>query len=325
VEGAIFLLCLPVIVWFRFEKKMSQRFFEFLQLNAVSLLAGLALMCWFSFFAYDPAKLTRLSEVQFQLLHGISRIVERFHLSTAALAQHVLSPYAAKDSGMILGLLLAVWYFISVVANVSLIYAALIGYAIQQRLLPLSRNARLILLGYIFLNVLVTLGFLIDHMFLSKRYLVALSLILMLWVPFALERLASQWPQRKWLVSTVGTLVVLYALGGIFQFGYSKAYISQAGGWLAENVSGDANIYSNDELVMYYSKHFGNTIFEKVKNFTETDIAATGQWKQYDYLALRLNKHDVKQMAKTQEMNLSLLQEFSNKRGDKVIIYKVLH
>ena len=55
---------------------------------------------------------------------------------------------------------------------------------------------------------------------------------------------------------------ILSALGGIVDFGYSKAYIHTAGDWLAAHVPAKATLYANDYQLMYYSQHFGKRLFE---------------------------------------------------------------
>src|SRR5262249_12863607 len=164
-----------------------------------------------------------------------------------------------QDASLVFMMSIIMWYLVRVLTNLSLIYSVLVAYAIRRRLLRLSKSARLILLSYIVTNVLITSLFLAQHLFLSKRYLIALSLVLMLWVPFALDKLIQAWQSKEapaWLMPFVLSLLLITSLGGIFDFGYSKAYMRRAGDWLAENVPPTATLYSNDYQIMYYSQHF---------------------------------------------------------------------
>jgi len=80
----------------------------------------------------------------------------------------------------------------------------------------------------------------------------------------------------------------------------------------------------HDYQLMYYSRHFGFDIFTKAKSYTHISAIAHDQWKQYDYLALRLNKREEGETAAIlREINLSPVRVFSNKRGDRVAIYRV--
>ncbi len=149
----------------------------------------------------------------------------------------------------------------------------------------------------------------------------------MLWVPFALDRLIQSWQSKEtpaWLLPLVLSLMVIASLGGIFDFGYSKAYMRRAGDWLAANVPPSATLYSNDYQIMYYSQHFGNDIFQKVKEYNDPSILREGRWKNYDYVALRLDRKALVEKADVlQEIAPAPVQVFRNKRGDQVVIYKI--
>jgi hypothetical protein len=316
IEGTLFLLLMPLSVWFYSGKNFSQRLQMFSQLNMLTLLILLGLLMM-------PQHLGRLVEVRSQLSAGLQVVSQNFHVNAQALAQHVLKPDAVKDAGLVLFLLLLVWYGFNVVANLSLVYVFLIIYAWVKKALILDKSSQLVLWGYALVNVAVTAIFMTENMFISKRYLIALSLVLMLWVPFALEKLVQLRKQRAWLVTGVAVLMLANFLGAVINFGYSKTYIHAAGDWLAQNVPAQATLYSNDEQVMYYSRHFGDEIFAKAHIFADMSALTQGQWKQYDYLALRLNKLEAANVPA--EINVSPAKVFANRRGDEVVIYKILH
>ncbi len=321
VEGIIFLLFLPWVTWFCFAETVFKRAVLFLQLNIVTIVLGVALCIWV--LLHPQLQLSRLSEIQFQFWHGVNAAVTGFHTSAVALGKYVLSPYAAHDAGIILFLMLIIWHVQSVVTNVSSIYAVLIVYAWWKKLLNLDKPAQLVLYSYIIINIIITAIFLVEHMFFSKRYLIALSLILLFWVPFALENLIQQWSARKWPLILAMVFIIVSSLGGIFDFGHSKKYIYNAGEWLAEHAPPQAKIYSNNYQVMYYSNHFGNQIFIRAEKFSDINTIAHGEWKKYDYLALELRKNELGRYKNIlNEINLTPIQVFSNSHGDQVRIYR---
>lgn len=315
VEGLFFLVGLPFVAWLL----KGARWQSFLKLNTLAFIGLVMMAGWF--FLHPHASLQqagRLGDVQFQLVNGFTHTVQHFQVSTAALKQHVLNRYAAQDASMLLFLMLLSSYLVHIVSNLTFVYAALVVYAWCRRMPSLDTSARIIIWSYAAINIAVTAVFFAENMFLSKRYLLALSLTLMLWVPFALDNLAAQWSKRKWPIVLALFLVIVSGLGGIFEFGHSKKYLRDAGDWLAQNLPRDAKLYSNDYQVMYYSAHFGNDIFTKAREFTAQ--IPNDSWQQYDYVALRLDKSS----------NLAPLaafgapaQQFKNKRGDQVLIYKV--
>ncbi len=322
IEGAVFLLALPFAAWFEIKSTWLQRLRRFLRLNTITIFLGIVLLGWAM--VHPQQQLGRLNEIQFQLLHGVSALAATFNATAQALAHSVLSVYSARDAHLILTLMLVSWYTVSVSTNLSLIYTVLVVYAWWKKLARLDTAANITLWSYVVVNVFITAAFLVSHMFLSKRYLMALSLVLMLWVPFALDNLIQQWRVRKWPLILAAIFIVISAWGGIVGFGYSKQYIRQAADWLVVNAPPHAKIYSNDYQLLYHSNRFGNTIFIKGPEFADLAVIKKGKWRHYDYLALRFNKK-TKDSSITKEISLVPVKIFMNTRGDEVVIYKVVH
>ncbi|HLB43224.1 MAG TPA: hypothetical protein VJN02_10360 [Gammaproteobacteria bacterium] len=326
LEGAIFLFLLPFLSWMHFFS-LSERFKSFLKLNLLTIIICFVLIAWLLLYPQSSLeKFGRLNEIIHQVHHGLTIITNQFAESKVALAQYVLTGDSTKEAGSVLLMVMGTWYVVSVINNLSWIYSALLIYAWWRKVVTFSFSATLILSAYLGINILVTLSFLFERLFLSHRYLIALSLVFMLWIPFALEDLLQKYDQVKYrfVVYASIVLMVIASLGGIFDFGYSKTYIYEAGQWLAEHVPAQATLYSNDYQVMYYSHHFGNTIFQKVNTDTDVRIVSHGKWKQYDYLALRIKtKHTDEMSAILKEIHQAPVRIFNNKRGDRVEVYHI--
>ncbi len=322
IEGAVFLLLLPFVVFADARLTLIKRFTAFLQLNTLTLMGGVALFLWVML--HPQQELGRLTEIQFQFIHGLNEFIQAFQQTANALKMHVLSPFSTVDATWIAVGLFAIWYLFSVITNVSVIYAVLIMYVIfQSRISTFTQENRLVLVSYILINILITLFFLVDNLFLSGRYLIAISLVLMLWVPFALEDLILQWHTRKWPLMLAGLLIIIYGLSGVFSLGHSKKYIREGGDWLALHASANEKIYSNDYQLLYYSNHFGDSIFKIGPVFQNINQIANGKWKQYDYLALRISRGElVNNKSIAHEINLIPIIIFQNDRGDQVRIYQ---
>jgi hypothetical protein len=318
IEGVVFLLAIPFFALLLPLKHQAKCFF---MLNTPTILIAIALGAWLFVHPQAFAQLGRLPEVFQQLQHGIVMLGERYQANKVALVQHVLTPDSAREAGLILFLTLFAAYLVNVIANLSIPYLLLVLYAWWHRAAAFHKGVVWLLSSYLMVNVAVTLTFYIERLFLSKRYLIALSLVLMLWVPFALNTL---WQERRRLLLGLAALFIAAAgVSSIIDFGYSKSYIHDAGNWLAANVPAQAALYANDGLVMYYSGHFGDSIFTQMPKYAKLEKIAHGQWKHYDYLALRLNKHAKEETTVLQEINRQPIKIFSNVRGDKVIIYQV--
>ncbi|MEO8400838.1 MAG: hypothetical protein ABI597_03440 [Gammaproteobacteria bacterium] len=322
IEGAIFLLLLPMAVLFDVRNHLSVRVKAFFQLNALPIFATLGVITWL---IVNPLQqLGRLSEVQYQLVHGIGELVKRFTMAKDALALHVLSPFALHEAPIILVVMLIGWYVVNVISNLSIGYAGLVIYGWWKKTAKWNFETRLVMGSYIFVNVFITAIFLVDNLFLAKRYLIGLSLVLMLWVPFACESLLTQWKSRKWPVLLAAIFMLTYGLGGIVDFGYSKKYIRDAGDWLAVNTALDAKIYSNDYQLLYYANHLGNDIFSKGHEYEKLKAIDEGRWKQFDYLALRSRKkNSVNDESILKQITWAPIKVFENTHGDQVRVYQV--
>lgn len=326
IEGALFLLILPFLSWLYAGYSWQTRLRCFIELNLLTLMTCLIIIGWLLLHPqHTLAQLGRLSELTNQLQHGLAMIALQYQTLKTVLVEHVLNVYSQSDTALVLFFMFIGWYLVSVITNLSWVYSFLVIYAWWRR--AVSFSSSLVLSGYISVSALVTLAFLFEHLFLSKRYLIALSLILMFWVPFAVDDMLRKWQSKRYpiLFPFVVLFIFISSLGGIVSFGYSKAYIRYAGDWLAEHVPAQATLYVNDYQLMYYSQHFGDSIFQKNRLYADMNVIANEQWKQYDYLALRFDKKEKEKMALVlHEIPLQPIQTFTNQRGDQINIYKVL-
>ncbi len=324
IEGIIFLITLPFLSWLTPRISFSEKLQRFILLNLLIIIITFMAGGYLLFHPQPIDQLGRLADLSQQLQHGATLIVDRFTSMKIALSKYVLPTDSINDAGLVLILVFLGWYIISVINNLSWIYAFLVLYAWKNAVTSFKPSARLVLYGYLFTNIIITLFFLIERGFLSNRYLLALSFIFMLWVPFALNALIEQGSSlrhRLFLWFTL-FLIVLTSLGGIFDFGYSKTYIREAGHWLAVNTPPQAALFSNQYQVLYYSQRFGNRIFDTFRNYANTDLTDPTQWKKYDYFAFQFS-HNKNAPPFLHPMNLmKRLQVFQNQRGDRVEIYK---
>jgi hypothetical protein len=327
IEGAFFLIGLPFLIWINKDYSWRQRAKAFFMLNVSIVLIAFVLILWQFFHAQTAEKLGRVGEIFHHLRYGLSLLIDRYEASKAALVQYVLPPEGAADAGIVIFWVWIVWYLVNVGIALSWGYALLLLYACKTQTVKLTSSTSLVVWGYVGVNLIVTLGFLAEHLFVSLRYLIGLSLVLMLWLPFALDDLLLKWNSIRHRIFLIFVSLFIFssALGGIVEFGHSKFYIRSAGLWVAQAVPKQSKLYVNDFQLMYYTNHFGMDIFKVLPTYIKPDALIHGQWKQYDYLALRLRHEESGVMAEVmQELKgIQPLQEFSNKRGNRVVIYKI--
>lgn len=331
IEGAIFLLALPCLSLVSFQYPLRRRIIFFFNLNLLTLLIGIFLLAWL-FSHPNPqqmlSKLGRLSDIGIQIKDAVSLVIDRYQITKVALEQHVLTSDARSHSGLLLFLMLLIWYALSVISSLSIGYVLLILYVGCCKGVSFTTSAYRVLFSYIIINIAITSVFLFEHLFLSRRYLIALTLVGLVWVPFALQHLLSNWHEKfsRRMILVSGLFILISALGGILDFGSSKAFLRKAGDWLADNVPAKASFYTNDYQLIYYSKHFGNEVFKTHIIFRDIKTIAENRWQQYDYLAIRLRKKPEKDITLVlNEISLQPIHIFSNKQGDRVIIFRNSH
>jgi len=331
IEGLIFLACTPFIVWLLHGYSLRQRAKMFLMLYLpLILISCLLAIIWVLHSYSDISHTSRLNNFYRQISQAGATITYRFQASKQGLMQYVLPLESQANAGTIWVLTLISWYFVELISNLTPIYALLLIYAWLYRLPSsetyIQKNRAIVLITFVAINILITAGFFAEYLFLSKRYLLALSLTLMLWVPFALDHLFSLSTQRRYrfLTAFVSMIILVYAITALFHQRDSKLYLNQAGTWLAKHVPAHKTIYSNDLLLMYYSNHFGNTIFNYKLGERNWPSFSKGEWKQFDYLALRIDHHDESQAQSfIKQIPSQPVQTYHNQRGDKVLIYQM--
>lgn len=327
IEGAMFLLLLPFVTWFQKRYNLRQRARNFILLYLPVIILCGAIGFWLIIHPQQSLeKLGRVGELVNQFRHGLGIVIDRYHLAKSELGHSVLGAEAVDQAGIVIFCVWLVWYIISVIGNLSWIYALLALYAVRSRTIILRSTGPIILYWYVGINILVTGGFLAEHLFLSKRYLIALSLVLMLWVPFALNDIIRKWPsaRHRMILGGAAILIIASSLGGIIDFGYSKTYVREAGDWLTQHVPAEASLYSNDTQLMYYSNHYGDQLFSQRQAFADLQRIQQGKWNQYDYLALRFEKKNLADAVPLlNEIQPLLVATYKNRRGDRVVIYKI--
>ncbi|HEX2549292.1 MAG TPA: hypothetical protein VHM20_05645, partial [Gammaproteobacteria bacterium] len=214
IEGAIFLALIPLIAFFDWRTSFVIRIQSFFKLNLLSIIGVcfVAVLLWF----HPEESLGRFREINLQ---QASMFLTVLQTKSELLKTYILNKHAMIDPKIILFFTLLVWYLYSAISNVSWIYMILVVYAWSKKLLKMPPIMNMVIWSYLIINVALTFLFLSTNMFISKRYLVGQSLVLMLWVPFALQALFLQWRTRKLCVMLVLILLVISAASGLIEFG----------------------------------------------------------------------------------------------------------
>jgi hypothetical protein len=328
IEGAVFLMLVPLIAFFN-QGDWRSRLFAFGKLNIVSFVVMLVLAVGMVLHPQESMqRLGRLPELVTQFTHGLSLALQHYHKAQTDLVTYILPSEAARDASMVWGAVLVVLYSLNVLNNLSWMAAALVIYGWKAHVSRLfARSDKLVLRAYLLVNVGITLMFFSQRLFFSKRYLIALSLILLLSVPFALDKLlhaAVGTRRRRAAYVAMIAISVSAVLGVMTTVGTSRNYLVSAGSWIAENVPSESKMYINDVQLAYYSEHYGKNIFAAIESNKKLDAVLQTRLRGYEYAAFRLprNKNNAVAALMT-ELHAQVVQEFKNQSGDQVVIYRM--
>ncbi len=330
IEGAIFVCLLPLILLFQPKVSFGSRIINLLKAYSVQiiLVGGMLLLVFLHHGLKHEITTSRLLELLRQFQDGLQQALNNVHANANTLAKMFFThPSSYKHANEIFlfsgitGLCVAVlattarfWYFVLSV------------YALAKKLIPLDWSARAVWFGAMTINVLIIVVFALQNFFMANRYVAFLAFLLLLAVPFAIEHIYTSWKTRsktlvgtRWLFPLLIVALVYTVLGGIYHFGTSKTYIVKAGNWLNKNTVQQAQILSDDGVLMYYADRKG-----PIMNDPHNTVVCQQNLQLYDYVVVEVGRDDADQESKVIAcVHSQPVQVFHNRRGDKVLIFKV--
>ncbi|KPJ67371.1 MAG: hypothetical protein AMJ43_03670 [Coxiella sp. DG_40] len=326
IEGAVLACFLPLILLFKPGQKFILNLKYITQAYIVHFFV-IALILIYSFIVtlshpsgFHIPYLSRLSEFIYQMTNGMQNAWHVLQAKAAAMKSIGIWPealYRGVITYFLTGGLIAV-YIGLLIATFGLLYLILSIYSLTRKIIPFDWSTKAVWTGAILLNVIVTVVFLCQQFFLSYRYIALLCLLLLLSIPFALEKLYINWKARRklmrsrWMFPLVCLGLMYTVIGSVTHFGPSKTYIIKAGQWIDKNTFPISKLCCNDEQLFYYANRRGLNAADFSQN-----------QKQCDYLALKITKHEIHDNKYLKYLEMHPIKLFHNERGDKVLIFKL--
>lgn len=326
IEGAVLACFLPLILLFKPDQKFILNVKYFTQAYVMHFFV-IALILIYSFIVtlshpsgFHIPYLGRLSEFIYQMTNGLHNAWHVLQARAATMKSIGIWPKALYRGVMayfLTGGLIAV-YIGLLIATFGLLYVILSVYAVTQKLISSDWSAKAVWTTAVLLNIIITVIFLCQRFFLSYRYIALLCFLLLLSIPFALERLYVSWKTRRelirshWIFPLVCFGLIYTAIGSVVHIGPSKTYIVKAGQWIDKNTPSVSKLCYNDVQLFYYANRPGLNVTNASQN-----------QKQCDYLALKISKHEIHDNKYLRYLKMRPNQSFNNKRGDKVLIFKL--
>jgi hypothetical protein len=330
IEGIVFLVALPFFRLWQQATRLSARFALIGLFVGGAFIAISALAWWLlgSIAMPGPGGIMGTWAALLQTFwHNVSaRAGAKIDLIVGAFGDGYSRDFAYAAFAAALLLIIVR----EVLASLTPLYAVLTGHAVYRRLIfPVPGTMALwYWLIAVHLVILATVLFVVT--FLTGRSPLALSLTLMLAVPFSVASLYDAWRRREtgrrkssWLFPLVCVLALLSTLG-VLVSPTSKGHIRQAGLWLRDHTSPSTTVFSNDPVLLYYTGRIGN---ERPARYSWDDTVAlveSDARSRYDYLALRLReRHAVDEGLLIRTIGSEPIMRFTNNDGDQVLIFRL--
>lgn len=344
-EALVFLVLAPLVLLVLSGYSPAERFWLYLKSNIV-LFAFSAIGFLVLFYlsqAYPEKEITGL--VSRHINRGLSAFLNGGQILAGygeSLRSGVLA-YYSKGFAMMMALLLLGFIFIfKVIHAITLPYALLWWYGKRQRVSFFGKNEHRVWSVFILINVLLLSVFLYTAAFLVTRYIMALTLTLLLCVPFLAAWFHRQWQlgavntrKQRILVYAILVLAVFLALDGFISTGPTKTYLKEAGLWLEGTMQPGDRLFSSNAQVRFYAKRINLLDYKDAPKEASQMIRQTpwqevvqgldsAAYKDYDYVALTVNRHKKEQLPyAVSKMGAEPIKVFVNNRGDKLAIFKV--
>ena len=329
IEGLIILAALPLVTLVDRRHPWRVRLFRFGKAVALPFGGVIIVVIIVVLDAGDTGTVveTRLHEPFERGQQLLRQFQEDLPQRAEQLTDAVLSRHSAHQS---FGALLAVYGYILIASawrGVNWLYLVLgvTGFVLARQ--RMSRPGRVALYWLAIVNVLLFAAFVLQEQFLSHRYVVGLTFIVMAFAAFALPRLRetadalnATWKMKAVFLVPMGFLVIV-GLDGLITTGAPAVHERDAGRWLAAHVPADRNVFIQSMRVTYYAARPYQTgrdlHWSEVRNVIET-----GDWQGYDYLALTVGHRDLDRIDWLRaHLNCEPEQASRNRRGAAVLIY----
>ena len=154
-----------------------------------------------------------------------------------------------------------------------------------------------------------------------------MALTILVAAPFSLALIYDDWKtkqghsiRKNWLFPVTASIVLIMGIEGL-DVSTSKRHVKRAGHWLAVNTPPDSIIYTNEKLIAYYSGR-ELELYDYAKDHRRFVGRIKRMSRKHDFLVLRDKTRDQNRLAMLRDqLHLSPIKVFSNKKGDQVLIY----
>ena len=329
VEGLVFLFSTPIL--FSLSRPGLARYpYHWPALLVTALLAFflVAVLGWW--LSASTGKSSGLSVIY----DPIGNFVAGWHqIATAVVPKlgvlrEFLGPYSADKQYVLFGLAVFLVVVESVLAELTVPFVALAGYALIHRSCFADNSLYKIWMALILVNALVLLVFAWIMVFLAPRYPLGIAMTLLISVPFIAVRLWDRVRSVRVTVAwrAIGMLLLLWAVGeswsGVSNFSRNEHH-QEAGTWLAEQTQETGALVTNSRKVAYYAGRYRDPrVWWGGRSTAFLLKLSKDRWPKAQFVAVSIQRGETELVAGfTEAVGRSPLQSFENGHGDQVLVY----
>jgi hypothetical protein len=327
IEGVVFLAAVPFIYYYSGDRSLTEKR---VSVAIVCLLVALFVVPVLGWWLHDPERDAGSGMFSAANYEGVwTQISNQLHVKMALLKDRFLETSSGNTARLtyiwtVLGVIL-----IQIMITLSVPYSVIAGYGLKKRLAFPHRKFIRPWKLFIYFNVLVLLLFTFILFILTDRYSLALVLLLLMIVPFALEHIYEKWRQadsRSWRTRTgyglLALVLVANCIEGFTSLAY-KEHLKESGAWLHSRVSPGDRLYTNNRIVLFYSGIPKDKV--TVVNNMETLFADlySGEWINHDFLVLQIPPDPKLEPHLKATLWVKPEKVFTNKKGDQVRFYDI--
>lgn len=325
IEGFVFLIALPLVRQWLLATSAALRV-GLLLASAGAVLLMLGALAWWSFSGPQLPTVSEWGTLLGNLWHSTTATLSA---KIDAIAGALHARYERTFAYAVVLVALCILLFWEVLVSLTPLYTALAGHAVYRHLVFQDPRIRKVWFQLIALHLLILAAILIVKLFLTGRFPLALSMTLLLAVPFSLAALYARWQEdhlrgmRNWVFPLVCALLLLTGTDGLYQ-PTGKRHLKEAGLWVKDHSATQDTLFSNDPAILWYSSRSGEKPYTRYSWTQTLELVQSNDVRRYDYLALRLKgRHSDVEALLVQQLNRDPVAVFANRKGDRVLIFKV--
>lgn len=328
MEGIAFIVLMPLMLAFSGARNSSRRLLLMLAGVAACMVLTAGFVLWFVSLGGGQTSAREIETLGGLFATSWEQLTATLADKLHVIEEDLLGVYSADYSIAVLILTLVVIVLTEVIKSVSLWTGLLVFWAWSRKMLFPVKGMLKPWLLLLVVHMLVLVMFTLVKLFLSERYSLALTVTLLLAAPFGLLGIYELWRRNvtndRLVRYAYPVLVFLIVVAGIESLGLftEKRHIKEAGHWVGDNASASQRLFTNSKILAHYAEPASADVQDHWHQVMS--MVRAGDWKQYDYLAIRVGKNKqfrVKRLVDA--MQLEPVERFRNDREDLIVVFKI--